>query len=82
MMFKVKITRNYQVTIPAPIRDKLGLRVGESLIVRLEGERIIIERPRVDIGKLGIRLGRMVDWRHIEDVVVEAAEEVADESGG
>ena len=27
----VKITRNYQVTIPKPIREKLGLKEGDRV---------------------------------------------------
>lgn len=44
-MVKVKITRNYQLTIPAQIRAKLGLKEGEIVEVNLDREgRILIER--------------------------------------
>lgn len=44
-MAKVKITRNFQVTIPSAVRSKLGLKEGEEVDIRLNGEgRIVIER--------------------------------------
>ena len=43
-MAKTKITRNYQVTIPKEIREKLNLKLGEKVTIHLEGERIIIQR--------------------------------------
>ena len=39
----VKVTRKYQVTIPKSVREELGIRVGDSLIVRVEGGRIVLE---------------------------------------
>jgi AbrB family looped-hinge helix DNA binding protein len=41
---KVKITRNYQITIPKEIRDKLKLKLGEKVTIRLEGDKIIVQR--------------------------------------
>lgn len=40
---EVKITRKYQVTIPASVRSKLGVKVGDKLIVKSEGKRLIME---------------------------------------
>ncbi|WP_243679649.1 AbrB/MazE/SpoVT family DNA-binding domain-containing protein [Vulcanisaeta souniana] len=59
MIDETKVTRNYQITIPASIRKRLGLRVGgDTLIVRLEGERIILEPKRRSITEIRIRLGK------------------------
>lgn len=43
-MPRVKVTRKYQVTIPAEIRKPLGIRVGDTLEVLGEGGRVIL-RP-------------------------------------
>ena len=44
-MVRVKITRNFQITIPASVRSKLGLKEGEEVDVHLDEEgRILIER--------------------------------------
>jgi len=80
--YKVRVTKNFHIVIPAPIRDKLGLRAGDSLVVRLEGDRIIVENPKGDVTALRFRLGQRVDWRLVEEVVAEAAERIADESSG
>ncbi|KPV63888.1 MAG: putative regulator PrlF [Candidatus Bathyarchaeota archaeon BA2] len=42
---EVKVTRKYQVTIPESVRSKLNVKIGDKLIVRSEGRRIIIEVP-------------------------------------
>jgi AbrB family looped-hinge helix DNA binding protein len=42
---KVKVTRKYQVTIPQSVRSKLGIKIGDKLIVRSEARRIIMEIP-------------------------------------
>jgi len=78
----VRVTKNFHIAIPAPIRDKLGLRAGDSLVVRLEGDRIVVEKPKGDVAALKIRLGQRVDWRLVEEAVAEAAERIADESSG
>jgi len=44
---EVKITRKYQVTIPENVRSKLGVKIGDKLIVRSEGKRIIMETPQL-----------------------------------
>ncbi len=40
---KVTVSSKGQVVIPASIREKLGIRKGEKLEVRLDGSRIIME---------------------------------------
>ncbi|ADN51503.1 AbrB/MazE/SpoVT family DNA-binding domain-containing protein [Vulcanisaeta distributa] len=74
MIEETKITRNYQITIPATIRKKLGLKVGDTLIVKLEGDRIILEPKRRSITEIRIRLGRKVDWRYVEETIREVIE--------
>ncbi len=57
----VKVTRNYQETIPAGIRERLEIKVGDLLSVEIDGDRIILrtvvqEIPiiRLDGGELTI----------------------------
>ncbi len=53
----VTITRNYQLTIPKEIREKVGLKIGDKVIVMYENEKIIIlpKKKKVEdlIGKYG-----------------------------
>ena len=46
MVDEVKVTRRYQVTIPESVRSKLGVKIGDKLIVKSENKRIIMESPR------------------------------------
>jgi AbrB family looped-hinge helix DNA binding protein len=53
---RVKVTRNYQVTIPASIRNKLGIHEGDILEFYVEEDRIVIKkvstvRPRIKLGR-------------------------------
>jgi AbrB family looped-hinge helix DNA binding protein len=43
---EVKVTRKYQVTIPESVRSKLGVKIGDKLIVKSENKRIIMESPK------------------------------------
>jgi AbrB family looped-hinge helix DNA binding protein len=72
---RVKVTRNYQVTIPASVRNRLGIREGDILEFHIEDDKIIIKkvssvRPRV-------RLGRRLTVEEIERDI----ERGLDESG-
>jgi AbrB family looped-hinge helix DNA binding protein len=54
----VRVTRNYQITIPAEVRRRLGIEVGDRVLVEAEGDRIVIRKaagglPRI---RLGLRL--------------------------
>lgn len=46
MSEEVKVTRKYQVTIPESVRTKLGVKIGDKLIVKSENKRIIMESPK------------------------------------
>jgi len=56
---KVKVTRKYQVTIPKEVREKMGISIGDELLVNESGWRIVLEKP-VDLGDLA------GSWTHIE----------------
>ena len=42
-MAEVVVTRKYQVTIPKEVREALGIRVGDRLLVRVIDGRIVLE---------------------------------------
>ena len=46
MKEEVKVTRKYQVTIPESVRSKLGVKIGDKLIVKSEGKRIVMEAAK------------------------------------
>ena len=76
MVEEVKVTRNYQVTIPASARKSLGVKVGDVLVADAEDNRIVFQRKSSDITKLRIRLNKKIDWKDIEATVREAGEKL------
>ena len=46
MVVEVVVTRKFQVTIPKEVREALGIRVGDKLIVRVVGGKIVMEPVR------------------------------------
>jgi len=72
---RVRVTRNFQVTIPAEIRRALGIREGDLLEVRLEGGRIVIEKAELELPR--IRLGMSVTKEEVERLIEEGAVESA-----
>jgi AbrB family looped-hinge helix DNA binding protein len=63
-MERVKVTRNYQVTIPASIRNRLGIHEGDILEFHVEDDKIIIKK--VSSVRPRIRLGRRLTVEEIE----------------
>ncbi|MGC9119278.1 MAG: AbrB/MazE/SpoVT family DNA-binding domain-containing protein, partial [Thermoproteus sp.] len=45
-MATVKVTRNYQITIPAEYRKKLGIEIGDVVTIYLEGDRLVLVPAR------------------------------------
>jgi len=68
-----KVTRNYQITIPAEVRKALGINEGELLEVNLEGDKIVIQRLKKRRKRL--RLGRNITPEEIEGSIEEGMEE-------
>ncbi|WP_297497817.1 AbrB/MazE/SpoVT family DNA-binding domain-containing protein [Thermococcus sp.] len=68
-----KVTRNYQITIPAEIRKALGIKEGEYLSVELRGDEIVIKRARKKWKTF--RLGRKLTAKELERISEEAMEE-------
>ncbi|NJF26116.1 AbrB/MazE/SpoVT family DNA-binding domain-containing protein [Thermococcus sp. Bubb.Bath] len=68
-----KVTRNYQITIPAEIRKILGIREGEYLDVKLRGDEIVIKRAKRKWKTF--RLGRKITEEELEKLEEEAMEE-------
>lgn len=63
-MHRVKVTRNYQVTIPAEIRRALGINEGDVLEIFVRDEEIIMRR--ISKKRKTIRLGKKLDVETIE----------------
>ncbi len=47
-MNETKVTRNYQITIPRKIRERLGVRVGDKVQFRESGSEVSVILKRVE----------------------------------
>ncbi|PSO03975.1 AbrB family transcriptional regulator [Candidatus Marsarchaeota G2 archaeon ECH_B_SAG-G06] len=81
MTLEVKVTRNYQVTIPAEVRDKLGIRVGDKVLVSVEGDSVVIHKVAGDFARVRVRLKRKIDANYVERVIREVGEELGSAAG-
>ncbi|NPA48068.1 MAG: AbrB/MazE/SpoVT family DNA-binding domain-containing protein [Thermococci archaeon] len=68
-----KVTRNYQITIPAEVRRALGIREGELLKVEIEDGRIVIER--VETFRKTMKLGEDLTPHEIDRYIEEGIRE-------
>ena len=68
------------MTIPYEARRKLGIRIGDKLIVRVEGDNIIIRKKKGDIASLNLTLGRKITDEEINEVINEVSERIAGSS--
>jgi AbrB family looped-hinge helix DNA binding protein len=65
----VKVTRNYQITIPAAIRDKVRLRVGDTVKVIYDEREDVIKIIPVKRKRTTIRIGRSISVEEIEEAI-------------
>ena len=66
---KVKVTRNYQVSIPAEIRRLLNIRLGDVLEVRCDQERGEIILKKVEERRRTLKAGRELKPEEIEELI-------------
>lgn len=45
----VVVTRNAQITIPKKIREALGIVEGDRVTLRVEGNRVVVEKVAEDV---------------------------------
>ena len=44
-----KVTRNYQITIPSDVRKKLGIKVGDVLVVDVEDGKVVLKKSELEL---------------------------------
>jgi len=73
----VKVTRNYQITIPAVIRDKIGLKEGDVVKVIYDEQEGVIKIIPIKRRRTTIKIGRSISVEEIEDAVEGILNEIA-----
>ena len=51
-MYKTKITKKGQITLPAEYREKLELSKGSVVSLDLRGSQILVQKPKSDLKEL------------------------------
>ena len=65
----VKVTRNFQVTIPAVIRDKIGLKEGDIVKVIYDKREGVIKIVPIKRKRTTIKLGKSISVEEIEEAI-------------
>jgi len=71
---KAKITSKGQLTLPKPLRDKLGLKTGDNIIIRETSEGYVLEKEFDQQ-----RFKKYVGWLDQESDSDKVIEELRDE---
>ncbi len=75
----VRVGKKYVVVIPKSVRKRVGLKEGDLLNVKVEGERIILERRKLDPFDI---LAKVVREPYEEEKDEKMAEEWLKKRGG
>jgi antitoxin PrlF len=65
----VKVTRNFQVTIPAVIRDKIGLKEGDIVKVIYDEREGVIKIVPIKRKRTTIKLSKSISVEEIEEAI-------------
>ena len=71
----VKVTRNYQVTIPASIRTKLGINEGDIVKIVYDEKEGVIKIIPLKRKRTTIKIGRKISVEEIEETIEEIMNE-------
>ena len=78
---KVRVGRQGRIVIPAPLREEMGLGLGEELLGRVEDGRLVLERREDVVRRLRSRFRKVPAERVLsEELISERREEAAREA--
>lgn len=57
------MTRKYQATIPAPVRELLGLKSGDRVVFKIEGDKVVLGKAQpIDLEFAMALEGTLSEW--------------------
>ena len=71
----VKVTRNYQVTIPTIVRNKLGIKEGDLVKVVYDESEGVAKIIPIKRKRITVRLGKKISVEEIEELIEETLNE-------
>lgn len=83
MAVHVKLAANGRVCIPADVRDRLGLKDGDSLLLDATDEGIVLRTPRQAVRRAQALSRKMLEGRPnstVDDFIAEKRREAAREA--
>ncbi|MGY0287521.1 MAG: AbrB/MazE/SpoVT family DNA-binding domain-containing protein [Candidatus Methanodesulfokora washburnensis] len=67
-MDQVKVTRGFQVTLPKEVREIIGIKIGDYLLVHVDEKgRIVMEKVREK--RKTLKSGRMLSQEEIDMLI-------------
>jgi AbrB family looped-hinge helix DNA binding protein len=66
-----------RVTLPATVRQSLGLKDGDELLLTLEGDRLILQSEAALLNQLYSAVGSPVTSRLLSDELIQERREAA-----
>ncbi len=79
---EVKLGAQGRLVVPAPIRKALGFRPGETLVARIEGGHLVIEKPEAVERRLHAYFRKFEGRSLAEELIAERREEARREGAG
>jgi AbrB family looped-hinge helix DNA binding protein len=73
------VTRKGQITIPAPIREALGIKEGDTISVAMEGARVNLEPVALSLEESFQSIPALATPRNLEEIRKIAHEDHAEE---
>lgn len=78
----VKVSPRGQIVIPKEIRERLGIRTGEKLLVASRGKEILLRRPELSLEETGEKVEKLAKEKGVDiDRLISEALEWARKSG-
>jgi AbrB family looped-hinge helix DNA binding protein len=77
----VKLGKQGRLVVPAPLRQELGLELGDELVARAENGRLVFEPKAAVVARLRERF-KDVKGSLAEELLAERREEAAREAEG
>ena len=78
----VRLGAQGRLVVPAPIRKALGFQPGETLVARVEGGRLVIEKPEAVERRLHAWFRKFEGRSLAEELIAERREEARREAAG
>lgn len=78
----VRLGAQGRLVVPAPIRKALGFRPGETLVARVEGGCLVIEKPEAVERRLHAWFRKFEGRSLAEELIAERREEARREAAG